>query len=194
MTLAFPPTLRPLALLTALVLAAGCDSVKLDTFTITRTGSADIPGGPGLPVLSSVLSLGGLNDMKFSDSQEFKNQGVKPSDVDSVTLSKLRLDVTKPASGQDLTFFKSVKFYAEGKDPAGAALPRVLLASGGPFTAGQNGVDLTLTHVELKPYLTAPSMSITSDVDGQPPKQDSTVRATISLRVDVDVSGVVTGN
>jgi hypothetical protein len=181
-----------LGFLTVLVLSNGCAD-KLDAFTITRSGSADVAGSVLPGVLTSALQLGGLGNMDFSQSAEFKNQGVKANQVDSVTLTKLHLQVTKPASGQDLQFLDKVEFFAEGKDTAGNPLPRVLVATGGPFTKGATGVDLTIPSQELKPYVIGPSMSITSDVKGKPPAQDTTLQVTVSMRVDVNVTGVITG-
>lgn len=180
------PVKNALCGLVLLGLSACADS--LDDFDITRVATAKVSGNP-LGSLLGVLALGGFADMKLSDSQEFKNQGVKPHHVDSVKLSRLRLKVTVPASGQDLTFMKQLSFFAVAKD-----LPEVRVASGGPFAAGVNTVELTLDGVELKPYVVAEAMSLTTKVDGQAPKQDTTLEATVTLHVDVNVSGVVTGN
>lgn len=172
---------------TALLAACSSASTSLDDFDITRTASVQIQGSP-LSGLLQPLGFAGWTDMNLSSSAEMKNQGVKANQIDSVKLKLLRLKVSKP-TGQDLGFFKSVKFYAESKD-----LPKLLVAHGGPFSAGQGSVDLTLDNAELKPYVTAAAMSLTSEVDGHAPAQDTTIDATVTLRVDVNVTGAITGN
>ncbi len=179
---------KSVVLLTIAAAVTSCNSVStsLDDFDITRTASTTIQGSV-LSQLLQPLGFAGWTDMNLSSSAEMKNQGVKPNQIDSVKLKLLRLKVSKPTS-QDLTFFKSVKFYAESKD-----LPKLLVAHGGPFAAGQGSVDLTLDDGELKPYVTAAAMSLTSEVDGHSPAQDTTIDATVTLRVDVNVTGTITG-
>lgn len=175
--------------LAGLCSAPGCaDVASIDDFDITRSAETVIQGSVLTQILGA-MGFPGLSDMQLSDSAEMKNQGVKPNQIDSIRLKLLRLKVTKPASGQDLTFFKSIEFYAESK-----GLAKKLVAKGGPFSAGATQVDLTLLDAELKPYATAEAMSLTTVVDGHPPGQDTTLQATVTLRVDVNVTGAVTGN
>lgn len=169
-----------------LALTAGC-ATALDTFDITRTSTTTIQGDALLGGLLPTLGFGGLTDMNLSQSSEFKNQGVEKHQVDSVTLKLLRLRVVTPA-GQDLTFMKKLEFFAESP-----GLAKVLVATGGPFAPGAATIDLTLPAAELKPYVTADKMSLTTTVDGKPPKQDTQIEATVTLRVDVDVTGAVAG-
>lgn len=178
------PTLPLLALFVA---SACADAQGIDDFDITRSAEAVIQGSLLTQVLTP-LGFAGLSDMQLSNAQEMANQGVKPHQIDSVKLKLLRLRVTKPASGQDLTFLKRVKFYAESK-----GLEKKLVAQGGPFAAGTTQADLQLLGTELKPYVTAASMSLTTEVEGHAPGQDTTLQATVTLRVDVDVSGAIAG-
>lgn len=181
-----PPALRFLTA-TALLLATACTDSKLDAFDITRTATATIAGSPLPAVLQDALGLTGFGDMDFAQAQEFKNAGVKPNEVDSVKLQALSLQVQQPP-GQDLTFFDSIAFYAEAD-----GLPKLLVADAGPFTKGQTAVSLTLHGAELKPYVTAAKMSLTTKVNGHAPPQETKILATVVLRVDVNVTGVVTG-
>lgn len=173
--------------LLALVLATACTDNGLDTFDITRTATATIAGSVVPVVLQQALGLTGFGNMDFAQAQEFKNAGVKPNEVDSVKLHALSLQVQQP-QGQDLTFFDSIEFYAEAD-----GLPRLLVASGGPFAKGQTAVSLTMKGAELKPYVTAAKMSLSTEVKGKQPPQETKVLATVVLRVDIDVTGVVSG-
>lgn len=173
-------------LLVVTVAGGGCASA-LDTFAITRTPNATIKGDSVLGGLLPSLGFGSLSEMNLSQSDEFKNQGVEKHQVDSVRLTLLRLRVASPAS-QDLRFMNKIEFYAESP-----GLAKILVATGGSFGPGQSTVDLTLPAAELKPYVTADKMSLTTVVDGKPPKQDTQIEATVTLRVDVDVTGTVVG-
>ncbi len=175
-------------LLTCLVLLfASCTTSKLDEFDLSRTATAEVAGSPLPAVLQNALNMTGFADMEFSTAQEFKNQGVAPNDVDSIKLRALSLKVVSPP-GQDLTFLESVEFFAEAEGKA-----KVSVAKGGPFAKGVASLALTMTNVELKPYVVAPKMSLTAAVKGHQPNQTTKIEATAVLRVDVDVTGAVTG-
>lgn len=172
----------------ALALLAACaNGTSLDDFDITRTAQTVVQGSLLSQVLTP-LGFSALSDMQLSNSTEMKNQGVKPNQIDSIKLKLLRLRVIKPPTGQDLTFFKSIEFFAESN-----GLEKKLVAKGGPFAPNQGQADLQLLDVDLKPYVTAPSMSLTTTVDGHSPAQDTTVEATVTLRVDVNVTGTISG-
>lgn len=117
-----------LAILAAAALS--CKSGALDTFDITRSASTTVKGSP-LGGLLGVVPFTGLTDLNFSQSSEFANAGVKPNQVDSVKLKRLSIDVTAPANG-DLKFLSKLQFFAES-----VSQPKILLATGGPFTSGQ---------------------------------------------------------
>ncbi len=168
--------------------AAACTSgTSLDDFDITRSAQTVVPGSLLTQVLTP-LGFAALSDMQLSNSTEMQNQGVKPNQIDTIKLKMLRMRVVKPPSGQDLSFFKSIEFFAES-----SGLEKKLVAKGGPFAANQSQVDLQLLEVDLKPYVTAPNMSLTTKVDGHSPPQDTTVEATVTLRVDVNVTGTISG-
>jgi hypothetical protein len=162
-----------------------CDGI--DNFQVDETSRALIPGATIVDELTE-LPFGSFGDIDLSQNTELKNQGATKDNIDSVKISVLELTVIDPASGQDFTFLTSLKFFVEAP-----GLPRALIASGGPFPEGASKVELTLEDVELKPYATAESMSITTESNGRRPRQDTTVDAAISLDVDVNVGGALCG-
>lgn len=161
----------------------------IDTFEVTQDSTATIPQGSILEQLLGDIGFGDLIAFDISQTQEFKNQGAKKSEIDSVHLTLLRLEIVDPPTGEDFTFLDSLDFYVEAE-----GLPKVRIASGGPFTAGDTVVDLVLDDVDLAPYATAPSMDITTDASGHRPDTDITIQGTIKFVVDVNVSGVVCGS
>jgi hypothetical protein len=139
-------------------------------------------------MLLGTISFAGFDNFDITQNASLKNQGVSKDQIDSAKMFKVEMKVISPASGQDFTFINSLKFFVEAP-----GLPRALLASGGPFPANATTVELDLEDVELKPYVTAESMDITTESSGQKPRQDTTIEATIGLDVDVNVGGAICG-
>lgn len=161
---------------------------RIDTFKVQESGETVVEQGTVLEQLVGGLGFADFVQFDIAQTEEFQNQGAKKSQIDSIYLTLLRLEITDPPSGQDLTFVESVEFYVEAE-----GLDRVRVASGGPFEAGQTVTDLDLDGVDLAPYATAPSMDITTEVTGHRPANDTTIEGTIELLVDVNVGGVLCG-
>ncbi len=173
---------RALVLAPAVLLATGCG--KLDQFDITRSGSATVPGAPG----GAALPAGGIASFPISLGRDaLSAQGINPNDVDSAKLVALRLDVTQGTSLE--RWLTSVSLYVEAP-----GLPRVLVAqkSGiGALPAGTTRLDLDTFGVDLKPYVLAPTTTVTAEGAGTVPPADTTIQATATVRVDVNVTGAL---
>jgi hypothetical protein len=161
----------------------------LTRVSATQTATATIPGGSLLDVVTGDLGFGNLGNFDISQSQEFKNQGIKREQINSVKLKSLTLTITSPANGQDFTFLQSLAFFVEAP-----GVEKKEIARGGPFTAGAKEVSLTLLDVELAPYATATSMTFTTTANGKKPGSTTTVEAKVILDADVNVAGVICGS
>lgn len=168
-------------LLTTLPLLIGC-SGGLDTFRITETATTVVQKGTLLEDLVGGLGFDGFTDMDLSSNQTLKNQGVKRSDIDSVRLKKLRLEITSPTTGQTFDFLSAISFAvsAEGID-------QKRLASKDPVPDGVTLFDCAIDDLELAPYVAAPKMDITTVATGKRPSNETTIKATMELEVDVNV-------
>ena len=171
-----------------LVLLAPLCCGGLDTFDISEESTTTVEAGTLLEQLAGDLGFGGFLNMDVSQSEELKNQGVEKEDIDSVRLASLVLEITDPPADQDFGFLESLEVFVEA-----AGSPRARIARGGPFPAGARRVELAVDEVELEPYATAEAMSVTAEVTGRRPDRATTVKATMELRVDVDVTGVACG-
>ncbi len=174
---------RALALAPAALLAlAGCG--KLDQIDVVRSGSATVPGVPG----GAPLPAGGIATFPISVGRDaLSAQGISPNDVDSAKLVGLRLEVTQGASLDQ--WLDSVSLYVEA-----TGMPRVLVATKSGIRAlgpGTTKVDLDTQGVDLKPYVLAQTTTVTAEGTGNVPSVDTTVQATATVRVDVNVSGVL---
>lgn len=163
----------------AVLVLAGCGD--LDEIDVVRSGTATVPGGPAVP-LSGVVAT-----FPFSIGRDaLAEEGIDPGDVDSARLVALRLEVTQGASLED--WLDAVSLWVEAP-----GLPRVLVASRTGIAAlpdGTAAVDLEAAGVDLKPYVLADTTALTAEGSGTAPPVDTTLRATATVRVDVNVSGL----
>ena len=91
---------------------------------------------------------------------------------------------TAEGSTTTLDFIQSVKFYAEAE-----GLPRVLVASSNDF-AGETSVEMDVeSELELKPYVVAPAMTLSAEVEGKRPQEDTEITADVTLTIDATVPG-----
>jgi hypothetical protein len=171
------------ALLVAIALGPGrwgCDAAT--RFEVAKTATTEVQGGDPLSQLLGV-AFPDLATFDLTSESEFQNQGVEKEDIDSVRIETFTLKVVSP-SGQDLSFFKKIEFYVETAD-----LPKVLVASQTEFPAGATEVELDLEDVELRDYVAADSMSVTTSVSAQQPKSDTTLEADVTFVVDASAQG-----
>jgi hypothetical protein len=173
---------RALALVPVALLLAACGD--LDQIDVVRSGTATLPGVPG----GAALPGDAIPPFPFSLGRDaLAEQGVDPNDVDSARLVGLRLEVTQGTSLED--WLDEVSFYVEAP-----GLPRVLVASKtgiGALPDGTTAVELDAAGVDLKPYVLADTTAVTAEGAGTIPPVDTTLRATVTVRVDVNVSGLL---
>lgn len=170
------------AILAAAVLLSGCG---LDKFNVDLDATATVPGNPAANAILDALPFGAsFQNVNVLDQKELRDAGVDAGDIDSARLRALRLEVQ---SGDALeTWLESVAFYVEADGE-----PRVRVAHKegiGALPAGTTAIDLEVDPgVELKPYVSKP-MTLSAEVTGKPPAQDTTIKSTATVRVDAAVS------
>jgi len=173
---------RALALVPAVLLVSACG--KLDQIDVVRSGSATVPGAPG----GAALPAGGIASFPISVGRDALNaQGVNPDDVDSAKLVGLRIEVTQGTSLEQ--WLDAVSIYVEAP-----GLTRVLVAQKSgihALPAGTTLVELDTSGVDLKPYVLAQTTTVTAEGTGTVPPVDTTIRATATVRVDVNVTGLL---
>jgi hypothetical protein len=171
--------LQNFVLAVAAAVATSCDNI--DNFEVDVGAKATIPAGTVLDELIGVLAFDEFQSISLT--QELDNQGVSKDDVDSVRMISLALVIDGPA-GANFDFLESIAFFAETEGQ-----PRVLVAEIDPVPKGQTTLDLVMSGVELKPYVVAPSMKLSTTTKGKRPPQETMVSAAGVLDVDVTVPG-----
>ncbi|MEM6733304.1 MAG: hypothetical protein AAF658_17220 [Myxococcota bacterium] len=169
----------------ALVGLAMCSS--LDTFTIEESATTVVQGSLVGQVLGD-LGFAGFVGLDLSENQTLQNEGVERSDIDSVFVRSLSLRITDTTQGQSFDFLNSIAFFAESD-----GLPRVEIASGADFAPGLTEIGLDVSNVNLADYVAAPTLTITTDASGGAPAEDTSIEATLTLDVDVNVAGALCG-
>jgi hypothetical protein len=158
----------------------GCSNI--DNFDVPVDAEATIPAATIIDQLLDPLSFGALESIDFT--QELKNQGVTKSDVDSVHLESFSLTIKAP-SGQTFDFMDSISFSVETEGQ-----PKALVAKLDSVPKGATNIDLTVEKsLELAPYVVAPSMRMTTSVQGKRPMQETRVGAHLVFDLDVNVTG-----
>ena len=182
-------TTRSLRLVVLMIALVTCGGNSISHISVTQTASTTIEAGTLLEQLAGdAFGFGGLGGFEITESSEFKNQGVKREQINSVKLKSLTLSITSAASDQDFRFLESLAFFVES-----AGLPKKEVARGGPFQMGAKEVSLTVLDVELAPYASAASMTFTTNAKGQKPKNTSIIMAKVILDADINIAGVVCG-
>lgn len=159
-----------------LFMTSGQGCVAFRTFDVVTKEQTTIPGSELLGDLLTV-SFPGLTTFDLTKTNDFENQGVDKSDIDSVTLDSFTLTVVSPDS-QDLAFFDSLSFFVEAE-----GLDRVRIAHYEDFQAGQREVTLLLDSVEMRDYVASDSMSFTTEVTARQPPDDTVLEAGLSFTV-----------
>ena len=168
------------------VLAAGCAQPP-NVFSTSVKGQSTIPGVPiPLPFSGAIPQVAGLGSLDFNQNQEFKNQGVTKDQVDSVEVMGITLRILSPTA-QDYSFIDSVKLSAKAD-----GAPQVLVAEKANvqslhLAAPNPTLTLDLRNPEIKPFVTAPSMSVMVEGTGRAPPTDTVIEATMDLKVAAHV-------
>jgi len=166
----------------AALLWAGCGGGLL-TIPVDETATTTIAPGTLLEDLLGDLGFDAFLDMDVTASEELQNQGVEPGDVVEVRLTTFTLEATEPA-GADLSFLSGLAVYVESE-----GLDKVEIAHADAFPEGQALVDFEIDDVDLTDYVVSQSMTITTEVTGHRPDQETTVEASFSVDVGVTVQG-----
>jgi hypothetical protein len=158
----------------------------VDNFTVEVSSQTMVPSATVLEQLLGEIDFAGFDNIMFDDTQEFQNEGVSKDQVDSVRLVSLRLTISDPPDDQ-FDFLDSIRFFVEAE-----GLPRVQIAELDPVPDGLGEIEIDVdSSVELQPYVVAPSMTLTTEVEGQRPANETTVDADAEFSVDANVGGTL---
>jgi hypothetical protein len=166
-------------LLATTVLGIGCNPT-ID-FDVPIESTTTIAGGGLLPDLLGAFGLGDLASLDLEASREFENNDVRKEQVVGARLTLLRLTLV---SGDDsFDFLDSLAFSVAAPD-----LPKERVASK-TIGDGVTTFECDLDDLELAPYVRAPSLELSSAVEGRQPADDTTIQIELNFAVKAEVIG-----
>ncbi|MCB9663104.1 MAG: hypothetical protein H6732_03255 [Alphaproteobacteria bacterium] len=171
--------LMPYALAAAVL---ACEGALL-TIPVEDSAQTTIRQGTVLESVLGDLGLDGFTALDVTASQELQNQGVEPGDIVDVRLVRFDLAVVAPEDGT-FDFLGGLDVLVEAP-----GLPEVRIARMDQKSPGDQTLSLAVEDVDLTPYVTSRSMTITTDAQGGRPTEDTTVEATFELSVGVTTQG-----
>lgn len=153
------------------------------SFVAEVQGETTVPAAPSgiFTLLEAFPAIGGFSSLDFDQNQDFQNQGVTKEQVSSAKLQSLQLKVLSPAD-QDFSFLDTVEFYAKAGDREVRVASKHNISSLG-LKAPNPVLNLDLDEVELQPFITAPSMSISVRGRGRMPQKEVRLQADVKLEV-----------
>lgn len=174
MNRACPSSNHVASMVMTVALLAGCGPL---TFEVPVESETTVESGGLVGQLLELGSFAGFKGMDLSSSQEFRNQGIDKQHIDSVRMKSFRLEIVDPANAA-FGFLDSIEFHVESE---GLEPKRVAHLLEVPKDA--TAIDLALDDVDLAPYVTAESMSLTTKVTGRPPTKDTRIHAKVVFDV-----------
>ncbi len=171
------------ALLPAWMGLTACKDGVLTRIDVDGSATSTVQGGNILTELVGTLGFSSFTAMDITSAEELQNQGVEPGDIKDVRLISFELEAIDP-SGADLAFIESMAVDVEAPD-----LEQVQIASATDFPAGVALVEFDIEDIDLTEYVVSESMTLTTDVTGNQPPEDTTVEARYLLEVGVTLQG-----
>ncbi|MBM7118823.1 hypothetical protein [Archangium primigenium] len=175
--------MRPLSVLPvcAVLALVACGS---PTFVAEVKGETTVPAAPlgePVPPLDAFPAIASFTGLDFNLNQDFQNQGITKDQVASAKLRSFQLKVLAPAD-QDFAFLDTLECYARTGDQVVLVASRQNIAAL-RLSAPNPVLSLELTDVDLQPFLSAPSMSLSVRGKGRMPPRDVRLQATVTLDV-----------
>jgi len=178
-----PRALPIAALLPALVGLTACKDGVLTRIDVDGSATTTVSGGNILTELVGSLGFSSFTAMDITSAEELQNQGVEPGDIKDVRLISFELEAIDP-SNADLAFIESMSVDVEAP-----GLDQIQIASASDFPPGVGLVEFDIDDVDLTEYVVSESMTLTTDVSGNQPPEDTTVEARYLLEVGVTLQG-----
>jgi hypothetical protein len=160
----------------------GC---QLNSFHSTLVGETTVPGDASGAPLTSLPAFGSFSDLDFAENEDFVQNGVKPSEINSAKVTSLTLEIVSPAT-QGFSFLDEVSFYARAGDTLTLIAEKHDIPSLA-LTAPNPKLSLDVTGVDLTPFITGSSVALEVRGSGRTPPEDTQLRATVDFELRVNV-------
>ncbi len=157
------------------VLAFGCACAPTVSFDVELSETTTVDGSP-LGGIFSAFTFGAFSGIDFETTSEFENNDANRELVESARLKSITLSVIDPDDG-NFDWLNEIEFFVEAD-----GLDRTRISSD-EIADGLDSVSLTLDDVELAPFVRAPSVFFTTEVNALSPAVDTEIQADIVMGV-----------
>ena len=157
-----------------LVAAPGCEKIlDLLSFTVSDSQIFTVPAAPLPVVVGQLITLPPVT-VASTAKTTYANNGTAADYVQDVTLDRLALTITNPAS-QNFDFLRRIELYIS-TDASGSN--KVLLASLSPVPTGVRTIELVPSGNKLDLFLRNAQYTLTTNLElAQPLAQNTDIRA-----------------
>ena len=173
---------RKTSALATLALWMGCQG-QLFTLHVDGDDQVTVEQGSLLEQIIGDLGFETFLDMDITASEALIYQGVQPGDIQDVRLDLFEIGAIEP-SGADLSFLEDMEIRV-----GAPGLQDKLLASTHDFPKGQALVSFDIEELNLIDYVVSQSMTLSTDITGHRPDDDTVVEAHFKLAVGVTGQG-----
>jgi hypothetical protein len=169
----------------ALLLGASLPACHCNpSFRTQLQGQMTIPGDP-LGGLLNIPGVPSLTNIDFNQNRDFVNEGITKDKVNSAIADSVQLQITSP-SNQDFKFLDNLQLVAKAAGMEAVIAQKTSIAQLN-LPAPNPVLNMDVTKSQLKPYVTASSMSIDVRGSGRAPNYDTQINITIGMEIEVHV-------
>jgi hypothetical protein len=178
----YDDVMRIALVLVALGLSACNPTIDFD---VPVDGETTIAGGGLLPDLLGAIGFEDFTALDLSSSQEFENNDVRKEQVKAAKLKSATLTIVSGDASFD--FLDALSFFVEAD-----GLPEERVASKADVPDGVDTFTLDVDDLDIGPYVRAAAFEITTEVSGNQPSDDTTIRVELLFGVTAEVLGPAT--
>ena len=165
----------PCLLVFLLVCVTACNPTV--EFDVDVDSEATVERGSVLEGLLEAFAFGDFVNMDVSSTSEFENHHAEKERVVNARLVRATLTITAPEQ-QDFDFIEHIAFFVSApgqpeREVASKQVPRDV-----------RSFELEMPDLDLAPYVRADTMSLTTEVTGRRPSEDTTLRAALRFHIE----------
>ena len=167
-----------LASLSSFLFFGACDPQV--SFPVTIEGSTVVESVGIIGGFLGDISFGNLGGLDFDASQEFENNDARKENIRSLKVRSIEMSASDPEDA-NFDWLENIEFIAGAPDN-----PDIQVASGEPGN-GVTSFQLQIADEELAEYAKSDRFSISTEGNGSPPPDDTTVDVTVIFDVVVGI-------
>jgi hypothetical protein len=160
----------------AVLATSGCEITDVE---IERSGTATIPEAP----TNGPFAMARIDDLELELGEIEDEHDIGTEDISSAEVMRFTVEAIDPGTA-DLSFIDRIEVFAQSDD-----LEEVRVAHLDENPGEVAFVALAIDDVELREYVAADLVTLVARFDGESPRTDVVLRATVVMDIGVTVRG-----